>query len=219
VGEKVATKEDRIADKLLDLIYAVSEDSEKEEEQSSHIGVFEPEEMRFRGECREVVDTEPQESVQKEPRIVEELLRLMESEEGRKKIEAIRNIGELRDGDAALPLGEILRDENYRTRCEIVVALGKLGDSRGVPALTEIMDEPEIGRLACDSLLALGEKSVPELTAVALEAHSKKRILAISLLEKIGDSRALYTFERLSSDADKKVAGRAQKALSCFPKA
>ena len=94
---------------------------------------------------------------------------------------------------------KLLPSANVHTRKDIVVALGKLGDSRAVPALidtfryevTDLETDIEGWQLAASALAKLGEASLKPLMEALADQCPNVRSWAAVALGELGDTRAV----------------------------
>jgi HEAT repeat protein len=96
----------------------------------------------------------------------------------REKVGAVKALGESGDPGAVIPLQTVLQGEAVTLAARAAVALGKLGDRRAVPALTESLltdDRRQVRMVAAEALGRIGDPS----SAEALRQASSDRVSAV----------------------------------------
>ena len=105
---------------------------------------------------------------------------------------AARGLGETQRVSAFEPLVKQLAHESSDLRGACIHGLGTLGDRRAIgPLLTLASEDPQFNLRACDALVKLGERAVPQLINVAEEAEPGQMLIAVMALGRLRDSRAL----------------------------
>lgn len=132
---------------------------------------------------------------------------------------AARALGHLRANKAVPALVETLHDSIYHTRCGAARALGQIGDERAVePLIRTLKDEREYIRwTAADALNSIGSCSIDSLLRFVQENNERGLDVAITLLAKIGDSRAIELLQDLAQkhpdDYIRETAGKAVETI------
>jgi HEAT repeat protein len=129
---------------------------------------------------------------------------------------AARALGRLQANKAVPALMETLNDSIYHTRCGAARALGQIGDERAVESLIGTLgDEREYIRwTAADALNKIGSCSVDNLIRFIYENNGRGLDVAITLLAKIGDPRAIEVLLNLvQKHSDEYIRETANKAV------
>jgi hypothetical protein len=113
-------------------------------------------------------------------------------------------------GEAAVPgLIEVLEDDEGLGVLHAMEALGKIGDERAIAPLVDLLENPDIGSSAADSLLGFGPACVPEvirnmehLIACPVEDKGGFILLTTYHLRTIGDIRCDRSIEFLNGLLD-----------------
>ena len=150
-----------------------------------------------------------------------QLRKLLKSEQPEMRWLAAGRLAELKDSDAVPDLIAALRDvEGTQRTCRICIALGEIGDPRGVAALSEALFSDEssldIQRCAAEALGSIGSE---DAVSALLEAISRGVMVegAIQALARAGDPRALTVLSQLSASASqeytRKIAAEAASEI------
>ena len=95
----------------------------------------------------------------------------------------------------------------------LVVVLGWMG-SRALPALMTMLSEPTVRHALTEAVVAIGAAAVDPLTGLLEGTDRDARVLAASLLGRVGDRRAVPALMAALSSADDDLAAMAASALA-----
>jgi len=128
---------------------------------------------------------------------------------------AVRALGQLDDLRVVDLLVQLLRDENYEVRNEVLKAFEKLGKPAIIPLVRLLKDKDWIQRLSAARLLGqLGDsRAVEPLIQTLKDKESDVRSAATIALGRLGDSRAVEPLIQLLNDEDEQVRMEALLAL------
>lgn len=129
----------------------------------------------------------------KERRVVEPLIAVLENMDEMKAIRAAAafSLGALKDERASAPLLTALSDENAEIRLQAAAALGKLKDTKAIPRLSEIAEDPLEPDTVRDAAVAalgnIGNMAAEAVLIRALDARvgniSKNAVVALGQLK------------------------------------
>lgn len=129
-------------------------------------------------------------------RALKSLLRLSSDEDSEIRIFATILLGDIRVGEAVVPLIERLKDPDINVRVASAEALGKIGDPSAIPALKEaIGDEPWVAMAAIRSLGEIGGDEALSILYKTLEIKEYRGI-TFEAIEMAGDERAIVHLTR-----------------------
>jgi HEAT repeat protein len=132
----------------------------------------------------------------KERRVVEPLIAILENMDEMKSIRAAAavSLGALKDERASMSLLTALSDANAEVRLQAAVALGKLRDTKAIPRLSEIVEDP----LEPDTVRDAAVAALGNIGNIAAEA-----VLIRALDVRIGDisKNAVVALGQLKSEA------------------
>lgn len=129
-------------------------------------------------------------------RALKSLLRLSSDEDSEIRIFATILLGDIRVGEAVVPLIERLKDPDINVRVASAEALGKIGDPSAIPALKEaIGDEPWVAMAAIRSLGEIGGDEALSILYKTLEIKEYRGI-TFEAIEMAGDERAMVHLTR-----------------------
>lgn len=102
------------------------------------------------------------------------------------RMNAVKNLGKIKDKRAVEPLCEALEDKSLNVRIQVVYALGALGeiDDRAIECLITALKDKDVGYTAGDSLIKMGGPAVRALTEALKDPDIKERV--VDLLGSIG---------------------------------
>lgn len=129
-------------------------------------------------------------------------------------------LGQIKDTSAVMPLLDQLRGEpdgDVRKSC--VVALGKIGDQRGVDALLHALSDPFFGARQT-AVMALGQiepAPTADVVTVLHRSSDQTRYNAIVALGMIGDPAANAFLVNMLHSPDPMVRGFAVEGLTAHP--
>ena len=153
-------------------------------------------------------------------RCVEPLIHMLrEGRFGYLRGAAARALGQLKTAEAVPALMETLNDDIYHTRAGAVKALGQIGDERALDALIDMLKETReyIRGMAADAIKGIGNGAIDNLIRFIHKDHGRGVDIAVILLGKIGDSRAVEVLEGLAQKHHEKyvreTAGKAVAAI------
>lgn len=219
-------RDEKLANELLDIIYAVKEDGEEdfsglELEKPPKIGRGEPPEEKAKqgkgpSEAVTYIPAEygPDGREETDPL----LLKKLEEEDEKEIMKAVKKIREVGTGSAVLPVSNLLMHRSLKVKCEAVVTLGCLDDPRAAPPLVELLGNDDLRDFAFRSLRKLGTKAVPELVYALHHKDRITRFEAVRLLEEMKDIRSLTWLIRALTEKDKAVRKRTASAIMKFGK-
>ncbi len=114
-------------------------------------------------------------------------------------------------------LSEQLAAEDLETRRAAVIALGRIGDARAVPALTSVLADEELVIETAGALAKIGDASAFE-SLLGLLGHTEAgvRQAAVSALNSLGHPQMAARAVRLLDDPDARVRESAVKIAGYF---
>ena len=129
-----------------------------------------------------------------------------------KAVEALTKIG----SDSVPPLVEVLKNPDPDIRWKAAVALGEIGDQRGIAPLVELLGDSDrfVRSRAVYALVRIGPSAVPSLTGTLGHPDIGVRIAAVEALGKIGDRPSIDALARALADPSPEVRQEAISALS-----
>lgn len=108
---------------------------------------------------------------------------------------------------------EKLRDPNPNNRLYAIYALGRINDPKEIEPLITVLSSEEIGWLAAQALVRIGEPAVTALLESLFSEDRNVRLYATYALGEIADPRAGRGLLRMFRDEDELVRDTAVKAL------
>jgi len=130
----------------------------------------------------------------------------------------VRSLGRIGDSRAVEPISTVLRnDPNGPTRAAAAVALGRLRDPDGAPALRSALDDEAdyTRKWAIRSIGYLRDReSVERLIEFLADSDAFTRQTAARALGDIGDQRATLTLIELLEDPENRVKRTAAESLA-----
>ncbi len=158
----------------------------------------------------------------KERRVVEPLIAILENMEEMKSIRAAAafSLGALKDERASASLLTALSDANAEIRLQAAVALGKLKDTKAIPRLSEIVEDPLEPDTVRDAAVAalgnIGNMAAEAVLMRALEVRigniSKNAVVALGQLKSEAAVPALIAIledKRIVLDANTDALAKA----------
>ena len=154
-------------------------------------------------------------------RAVKPLLEALTDEDAGLRMSALDVLADLGHGDAAIPLGRLLDERAPRVRVRAAVALGRIGDPRGIGALKRGLSDGDQGvrAAAAWALGSIGGSKatsalLPLVGAASPDRKWPVRAVAAAALGRSGDKRAAPVLADLLSaeTADSKEEVRAAAA-------
>lgn len=121
------------------------------------------------------------------------LLKKVDSADKSQREHVIAALGSLRAKEAVAPISAVLGDKSLGRRYVAAWALGEIGESTGVPALLQALNDndTEVRKYATRALIKLNQDAVEPLIAYLATAPQQGGAGAIRALGDIADSRAL----------------------------
>jgi HEAT repeat protein len=111
---------------------------------------------------------------------------------------------------------EALKHPDADIRWKAAVALGEIGDIRGIDPLTELLGDGDrfVRSRAVYALVRIGPSAVPSLTGALGHPDTGVRMAAVEALGKIGDRPSINALARALADPSPEVRQEAISALS-----
>jgi HEAT repeat protein len=165
----------------------------------------------------EVLRAELKNKFSGDPRSVEILLAIARDKESTERIPALVALEELGNAEAVPELISILRDHDniFITRQSAAEALGGIGDSRAIEALSEAMADKTVGREAAEALAKIQNPQAVE-TLLQSVAHEGSNYEARRALMSISGQHALEPLLTGLSHSDSEVRELVVECLGCF---
>lgn len=135
------------------------------------------------------------------------------------RLRSVEVIGRIQDPQDAVHVIPLLRDNDERVVHEAVFALGQMGATEAVPALTKLAASasPKVQRLIAEALGKIGdEESIAGLAELLHAFQSSVRAEAAEALARAQGTESANLLLLAVHDADPKVAARAVYALSRY---
>lgn len=111
------------------------------------------------------------------------------------RYDAVKALGEIGETSVVDLLLQLLEDNDFEKKDVIITALGDIGDEQAVPSLVQRLKRqtPSSSPVELDALQKIGPPAIRPLLGLLEEksADTKDSIAVLSLLEKIGDRKAL----------------------------
>lgn len=131
---------------------------------------------------------------------VEASIEKLGSEDQKKRVEAIYELGLSGDPRAVVPLIGALADKNEEAACIAAMSLGKLGDKSAVEPLIAVVKKCDGSTLGSNAIWALGQlkdaSAVETLCNVLVgKGKTEEKVEAAYALGKIGGRKALMFLE------------------------
>jgi HEAT repeat protein len=138
-----------------------------------------------------------------DPQAVEPLVRMLIDPDSVVRKEAAVMLGGFGDGRAVGPLCLALWDIDMTVRWFAAYALGTLGDPRAVRSLSQVLGDrsEHVANTAADSLVRIGDASVPVLAECARQRKRAVQELALGALQRIGTPAAQAALDGLGSSS------------------
>ena len=129
-----------------------------------------------------------------------------------KAVEALTKIGP----DSVSPLIEVLKNPDPDIRWKAAVALGEIGDPRGIDPLVKLLDDSDrfVRSRAAYALIHIGPPALPSLSGALNHPDATVRLGAVGVLGKIGDPQAISALVNALADQSPDVRQEAISALS-----
>lgn len=129
-----------------------------------------------------------------------------------KAVEALTKIGP----DSVPPLIEVLKNPDPDIRWKAAVALGEIGDPRGIDPLVKLLDDSDrfVRSRAAYALIHIGPPAVPSLSGALNNPDATVRLGVVGVLGKIGDPQAISALINALADRSPDVRQEAISALS-----
>lgn len=129
--------------------------------------------------------------------------------------DAVRRLGQSRNGEAVVPLIQALSDKTVAVKRQAIRGLGKLKDPRAIPALIMLLDDPvcNVHRPAYEELIRFGEAAVPHLIQALQAPQTRIRMTAAMCLGEIGHPDAVFPLLQSIHDPVDVVQMAAARAL------
>jgi HEAT repeat protein len=108
---------------------------------------------------------------------------------------------------------EKLRDPDPNKRLYAIYALGRISDPKEIQPLIDVLYSDEIGWLAAQALVNIGEPAVPTLLEALFSENRNTRLYTTYALGEIGDVRAGRGLLKMFKDEDSLVRDTAAEAL------
>ncbi len=109
-----------------------------------------------------------------------------------------------------------LRDPDPNNRLYAVYALGRVSDPREIQPLIDILGSDEVGWLAAQALVNIGEPAVEPLLEALFSENEDVRLYATYALGQIGDRRASRALLKMFKDEHPLVRQTAAEAIISF---
>ena len=123
-------------------------------------------------------------------------------------LEAIAELGDVRDPFAILTLRNMLDHPSIAVREEAVESLGALGGTDGVEGLGYALSDQNsvVRQIAIETLAGLGsDEAIGALAWTLNDRNPKLRVLAIDELADVGTETAVSLLQRFAADEDRRV--------------
>lgn len=149
-----------------------------------------------------------------DPAAVGPLAALLTDPESGVRWKAVEALGKL-GSPAVGPLTESLKSNDPDVRWMAAVALGDIGDPAAIPALEEVLDDPDtyVRSRAALALAAIGEPARAGLITALRDGNERVRWSAALALGNIGGESAVAALIGALRDPDRNVRQRAVSAL------
>ena len=124
---------------------------------------------------------------------IEKLISTAHGDDLNERLQAVANLGRIRQPRALEALIGLLQDGNNEVSAAAARALGEIGDARAVGPLCSILSDYFNGRAAADALGMLGAPAVEQVITVLEEKPDlyRRPQIAAEVLSQIGDDRAI----------------------------
>jgi HEAT repeat protein len=151
---------------------------------------------------------------------VEKQLADLKSPDASSHLTAVITLGMHPCREAVDGLSEALRDEDKGVRREAAQALGRIGDTRAVPALINMLNGPGADELfffdVRSAIMKIGPAAGTHLIASLEDDSAIVRARSAELLGELFDFTAVRGLSAAMRDKDAKVRGAAAKALGAI---
>jgi len=147
-----------------------------------------------------------------DPKAKEALLEALKKEDA-SVVNMAASLHDLGSDQVVEILIEKLRDPDPNKRLYAIYALGRINDPKEIQPLVEVLYSKEIGWLAAQALVNMGEQAVTPLLEALFSEDTTTRLFATYALGEIGDERAGRGLLRMFSDEDVLVRDTAAEAL------
>jgi len=150
---------------------------------------------------------------------LDESLKKLRSDDPEKRLEGLRDIGEVNDKKAIDSLLAAANDPDMRIRIKAIDVLGRMGASDAIPLLVQqlFMRDTDLGTkqriLACLGKIGDPHATAPILDFLARAGDPATRGNAIFALGDIGDRAALAPLSAIADGDDPILRGLAQEAI------
>jgi HEAT repeat protein len=150
---------------------------------------------------------------------LDEALRKFRSDDPEKRLEAIKDLGEVTDKKAVEYLVAAANDPDMRIRIKAIDVLGRVRSPDAIPLLVQqlFMRDTDLGTkqriLACLGKIGDASATAPIVDFLARAGDPATRGNAIFALGDIGDQKALPPLEAIAGGDDPVLRGLAQEAV------
>ena len=150
---------------------------------------------------------------------LDESLRKLRSDDPEKRLEAIKDLGEVNDKKAVEYLVAAANDPDMRIRIKAIDVLGRVRSPDAIPLLVQqlFMRDTDLGTkqriLACLGKIGDASATAPIVDFLARAGDPATRGNAIFALGDIGDRAALPPLEAIAGGDDPVLRGLAQEAV------
>ncbi len=147
---------------------------------------------------------------------VNQLLKMLESEDPYERDLSIIALGETKDRRAFEPILNLLQNDGSMFAGDCIYALGKLKDERGIDILIDLLNsrEAETRDAAINALGEMGDKRAAEpLMSLLKHAEISRKAGLIEALGEIKDKRSVGIIINSLKDEDNRIREEAAKAL------
>lgn len=122
------------------------------------------------------------------------LIEQLKSENPRDRGQAANVLGRIGDRRAVAPLIQYLEDKSLKSfaKSDAVIALGKIKDPEGIPALMDALRSTDLKEHATEALKNIGEPAFEALLTTLSGTNTAKSAAAALALGEFKDQRAVY---------------------------